>query len=78
MVIFYNKRTGSIKAVFSGNLQTIEQAYREESQDYALILGEITLDDDSMVFAAPNNFKVNIETKELELLSPISYSVANS
>jgi hypothetical protein len=76
MNIFFNKRTGTIKAVFSGNLQSIATVYGEESQDYAQIYGEATFPDDNLVIRNPENFKVNVEKNQLEILSDLNYPVS--
>ena len=68
MTIIYNKRLGTIKSIFSGNLQNINSLYGEESYDYKLIWDEIIIPDDEIVFKNPQNFKVNIDTKQLEII----------
>ena len=79
MTIVYSKRTGNIKAIFSGDLQHINTAYGEESQDYMLIWDEISIEDDINVMQNSRQFKVNIETKALEMLPQINkYPIATT
>lgn len=68
MTVIYSKSTGKIHGLFSGNLQHIKTLYPDEYQDYEQIWDEITLDDDQNVLNSPVSFKVNVETKQLELL----------
>ena len=68
MTIFFSKRTGTIKAVFSGELQHIGTVYGAESEDYALIWDEIEIPDDNDVINKFSNYRVNVETRQLEML----------
>lgn len=78
MTVIFNKRTGNIKGVFSGNLQHISTLYGDESQDYMLIWDEIIIDDDMEVLYNSRNYKVNLETKQIEMLPvEIRYPIAS-
>lgn len=68
MTIIFNKRLGTIKSVFSGNLQTIETLYGNEAQDYKIIWDEIIINDDDFVLKNPQSFRINVDTKQLEML----------
>lgn len=68
MTIIFSKRTGDIKYIFSGNLQHIDTLFGVEGEDYKLIWDEICIADDNYVLENPKNFKVNTETKTLEIL----------
>lgn len=67
MTIIYNKRTGNIKNIFSGMDQTIDTLFGEEAQDYKLIFDELIVVDNWNVINNYNAFKVNVDTKEVEL-----------
>ena len=69
MTIIFNKRLGTIKSIFSGNLQNIKTLYGNEAQDYKIIWDEIIIKDDDFVLKNPQNFRVNVDTKQLEMLS---------
>lgn len=78
MTIIYNKRTGDIKAIFGGNLQHIDTLYAEEAVDYKLIWDEIYVEDDMQVINNSQNFKINVITKEIEMLPTINkYTIAS-
>lgn len=77
MTVIFSKRTGEIKGLFSGDLQTIANTYGEEAQDYALIWGEIQIPDDLNVVNNARGYKVNVETNQLEMAqSQIQYPTA--
>lgn len=67
MTIVFNKRTGSIKATYGG-IQDMDILYGEESEDYKLIWDLQIFEKDQYVLDNIQQFKVNIETKQLELL----------
>ncbi|MBK5243048.1 hypothetical protein [Clostridium sp.] len=79
MTIIYTKRTGLIKSIFSGNLQKMDSLYGDDAQDLKIIWDEIIIPDDNNVINTPQNFKVNIDTKQLEILEqPINeYPIAS-
>ena len=68
MLIVYVKRTGKIKNVCSGDLQCMAVMFGAEAEDYALIWDEITIPDDDNVVRNQDNYRVNPETKVLEML----------
>ena len=68
MTIFFSKRTGTIKAVFSGDLQHIDTVYGAEGEDFLQIWDEITIPDNNDVINKFSNYRVNPETKVLEML----------
>lgn len=67
MTIIFNKRTGSIKMVFSGDLQHISTVFGDESEDYSLIYDEITVPDDDTVIHNSKQFQINVDSKMLEI-----------
>lgn len=69
MTIIYNKRTGSIKNIFSGNDQTLDIIFGSESEDYRIIFDELIVDDNWNVIDSSRMFKVNTDTKEIELMA---------
>jgi len=69
MTIIYNKRIGSIKNIFSGNLQTLDIIFGVEAEDYRIIFDELIIADNQNVIDSPKMFKVNIETKEIEIIA---------
>jgi hypothetical protein len=75
MTVIFNKRLGIIKAVFSGTNQHISTVYGAEGQDYALIFDETIVPDDNYVMKNPKQFIVNVETKQLEMLSVPNYPI---
>ena len=77
MTIIYYKANGKIKDVFGGELQTIANTYGELADSFALICDELEIDDDIVVSRTPWSFKVNIETKQLEILPVVNkYPIA--
>lgn len=69
MTIIYNKRTGSIKNIFSGNLQTLDVLFGAEAEDYKLIFGELVTTDDQNVMNNYGMFTVNPATKQIEIIA---------
>jgi hypothetical protein len=67
MTIHYFKSNGEIYACASGE-QHIDVMYGSHSQDYLLILDEIIIDYDEFVLRNSDKFRVNIDTKNLEML----------
>jgi hypothetical protein len=78
MTIIYNKRTGAIKASFSG-IQNMDTLYGDEAEDYKLIWGELVLEKDEFVLNNLQQFKINTETIALELVQDIAnkYAIAS-
>lgn len=72
MTIFFSKRTGNIQAVFSGNLQHIAIVHGANAEDYMLIWNELEAPDDNDVINTPNNYRVNVKLKRLEILPNIN------
>jgi hypothetical protein len=70
MTVIYNKRTGGIKAIFTG-IQDMDTLYGDEAEDYKLIWGEIVIPKDEFVLSNTLQFRVNIETLALELLASV-------
>lgn len=66
MTIIYNKRTGAIKAAYTG-VQTMDILYGEEAEDFKLIWDELILDKDEFVLNNLQQFKINTEIKQLEI-----------
>ena len=56
MTVFYNKRTGSIKALISGEQDM--NLYGEEKEDYEQIYDFIVVDLDEYVFSNHRSFAV--------------------
>jgi hypothetical protein len=69
MVVIFNKRIGTIKYVFSGNDQSIDVMYGDEAEDYKKILDQVIVQDDWNVINNWRMFKVNLDTKQIELLA---------
>ena len=68
MTIFFSKRTGNIQAVFSGDLQHIATVCGANAIDYLQIWDEIEIPDDEDVMNNFNNYRVNVEARQLEIL----------
>ena len=68
MLIVYVKRTGIIKNVCSGDLQSMAVMFGAEAEDYALIWDEITIPEDDNVVRNKDNYRVNVVTRQLEML----------
>jgi hypothetical protein len=66
MTLIYNKRLGIIKEIGTGIFTLV--VYGKEAEDYKLIYDCFTLDKDEFVLNNFALFKVNAETKQLELL----------
>ena len=69
MTVIYNKRTGRIKLILSGDTNHVATVFGDEGVDYKKIFAEIIIPDDEYVIKHPKEFEVNPETKELEILS---------
>ena len=69
MTIIFNKRLGTIQSIYSGDLQRIDILYGNEAEDYKLIWDEIIISDDEFVMRNFQNFKINVDTKQLEILA---------
>lgn len=65
MTLFYSKRTGEIKSLATG-IQDMSY-FGDDSQDYSLIWNFVVINIDENVIKNPQMFKVNIETKLLEM-----------
>lgn len=82
MTIIFSKKTGKIKAIFSGYLQTMDTLYGDEAEEYKIIWDEVMVEDDDAVMNHLDKFIVNPETREIELLpeyafNPEKYPIAN-
>ena len=76
MTIFYSKRTGDIKGASSG-IQDMS-VYGEDCTDYSLIFSYIVLPIDDYVIRNIKQFKINIDTKQLEMLPQVNqYPIAS-
>lgn len=76
MTIFYYKSNGDILALATG-IQDINIFFGVHSPDYVLIADQIVIPKDIDVVNNVKNFKVNINTKQLEILSTVNkYPVA--
>lgn len=71
MVIIFNKRTGEIRSIFSGDLQTLDIMYGNEAADYKQILDELLIDDDINIINNWRMFQVNVVTKQVQLIPSI-------
>lgn len=67
MTIHYFKSSGEIYATATGE-QHIEIMYGSHAEDFLLILDEIIIPFDEFVLRNSDKFKVNIDTKEIEML----------
>jgi hypothetical protein len=78
MTLIYSKRTGAIKASFSG-VQSMDTLYGDEAEEYRIIWDELVLDKDEFVLNNAQQFKVNPETLALELTQDIAnkYAIAS-
>jgi hypothetical protein len=75
MTVIFSKRTGKIQAVFSGDLQKIENLYGGDAEDFLIIWDEIVIPDDNGVLNNKDKFIVNTETRKLELRPEFAISV---
>lgn len=78
MTLFYSKRTGEIKGWCSG-IQNMS-FYGDDAEDYSIIWDFVVLPKDTNVMQNSAMFKINTETKILEIKSEYSfnqYPVAN-
>lgn len=77
MTIYYNKRLGTIKSIIAG-IQDMS-VYGTEQQDYTLIYDCIVIDKDDYVMKNMELFKINTETKQLEMLPSVipNYPIAS-
>ena len=73
MTIIYLKEYGDIKGIYSGDLQHIDTLFGDRAELYKKIYDEIVLPDDPNVINNYRLFKVNSETKEIELLLNAKY-----
>lgn len=79
MTIFFRKKDGEIKGYASG-IQDMS-FYGDDEEDFALIWDCVVLEKDRQVLDNIEKFKINIKTKEIELLqefvfNPEKYKVA--
>lgn len=63
MTIFYRKKTGEIKTMMSGSCDM--NVFGDEAEDYELIWDYVVIEYDEMIRNNPNQFIVDVETKEL-------------
>jgi hypothetical protein len=66
MTIFYSKSNGSIKGAGSG-IQNMN-IYGDDAEDYSLIWDFIVLPIDDYVIKNVQLFKINVNTKNLEMI----------
>lgn len=81
MTIFFRKKDGEIKGYASG-IQDMG-FYGDDEEDFSLIWDYVVLEKDLKVLNNLNKFKINVETKELEILpefvfNPEQYSISQS
>lgn len=77
ITIIYFKSSGEIYVVATGE-QHIEVMYGSHAQDFLLILDEIIIPYDEYVLKNSDKFKVNIETKEIEMIAELNnYTMAS-
>jgi len=75
MTIFYRKSNGDIKGIMTGINDM--SAFGDEEADFNLIWDYVVLPKDDFVLQNPFNFKVNIETKSLEIkANSLNYPIA--
>jgi len=75
MTVFYRKATGDIKCIMTGIHDM--SAFGNEEADFSLIWDYVVLPKDDFVLQNPFNFKVNIETKSLEIkANSLNYPIA--
>ena len=72
MTLVFSKRNGNIKGIFSGDLQTMDVLFGEDAEDYKMIWDEVVLKEDNYVIQNVQQFKINIETKELEMIPVVN------
>lgn len=76
MSIFYYKSNGDINSICSG-IQPTKTFFGKHSLDMMQIIDSIVLPIDSFVLKNSQNYKVNIDTKQLEMLLSVNkYPVA--
>lgn len=74
MTLFYRKRTGEIASYCTG-IQDMSY-FGDNQEDYELIWDYIVVNRDDYVLNNTSQFKVNIETKQLEMKPITSYPIA--
>ncbi|MSS43798.1 hypothetical protein FYJ27_08660 [Anaerosalibacter bizertensis] len=80
MTIFYRKRDGEIRGYATG-IQDMS-FYGDNAEDFSLIWDYVVLERDRQVLDNIEKFKINTETKEIELLpehvfQPDKYKIAD-
>lgn len=78
MTIYYSKSTGAIKSLATG-IQNMS-FFAEDEADYSVIWDYVVLTRDDYVLKNPSQFKINLDTKALEIIagSIPNYPVAES
>lgn len=65
MTLYYSKRTGDIKSYCTGINDM--SYFGDNLEDYIIIWDYIVLERDNNVINNIKNFKINVETKQLEM-----------
>ena len=74
MLIVYFKRTGKISTIATGDNQSMQTMFGEYYEDYKKIMDEISMPDDQNIIRNPQHFRVNPDTKEIEILPEYAVS----
>lgn len=72
MTIFFRKKDGKIKG-YSTGIQDMS-FYGDNAEDFSVIWDYVVLDKDQQVLDNIEKFKINVETKEVELLSEYAFT----
>ncbi len=72
MTIFYRKRDGEIRGYATG-IQDMS-FYGDDEEDFSIIFDFVVLEKDTQVLNNIQKFKVNTETKEIELLAEYAFN----
>lgn len=65
MTLYYRKKTGDIMSYCTG-VQDMS-FFGQTQEDYELIWGYVVVDRDDYVLSNTSQFKINLETKQLEI-----------
>lgn len=71
MTIFYKKRDGEIRGCATG-IQDMS-FYGDDEEDFSIIFDFVVLEKDRQVLDNIEKFKINTETKEIELLQEYAF-----
>ncbi|MDP4143172.1 MAG: hypothetical protein Q8936_01640 [Bacillota bacterium] len=68
MTVFYYKSNGDIYSIATG-IQDINVYFGDHSAELSIIIDVVVVDKDTTVINSPIGYKVNIETKQLEIIT---------